>query len=122
MKKIFKTFLVTLVAFACMSLVSCTKSAEQIVDEAEELINDDGTINSENIDKVLNLYEAAIDNMTGLKDKCEEASKNMDFDNPDVKEALQLAAVGEALQTALSNSELTPEQEARIAEINKKLK
>ena len=122
MKKIFKTFLVAFVAFACMSLVSCTKSAEQIVNEADELINDDGTIESKNIDKVLDLYEAAIDRMTGLKDKCEEASKNMDFDNPDVKEALQLAAVGDALQTALSNSELTPEQEARIAEINKKLK
>ena len=68
MKKIFKTFLVAFVAFACMSLVSCTKSAEQIVNEADELINDDGTIESKNIDKVLDLYEAAIDGMTGLKD------------------------------------------------------
>ena len=49
-----------------------------------------------------------------------EASKNMDFDNPDVKEALQLAAVGDALQTALSNSELTPEQEARMKAIQEK--
>ena len=122
MKKLIKSFLMAVIACACLSLASCSKSADQIAKEAEELITTDGSIAPENIDKALDLYEAAADQMISLKDKCEEASKNMDFDNPDVKEALQLAAVGEALQTALSNSELTPEQEARIAEINKKLK
>lgn len=120
MKKLIKSFLMAVIACACLSLASCSKSADQIAKEAEELITADGSIAPENIDKALDLYEAAADQMISLKDKCEEAAKEMDFDNPAMQEALKIAAAGVTLQSGLSNSELTPEQEARMEEIDKK--
>ena len=120
MKKLIKSFLMAVIACACLSLASCSKSADQIAKEAEELITTDGSIAPENIDKALDLYEAAADQMLSLKDKCEEAAKEMDFDNPAMQEALKIAAAGVTLQSGLFNSELTPEQEARMEEIDKK--
>ena len=120
MKKLIKSFLMAVIACACLSLASCSKSADQIAKEAEELITADGSIAPENIDKALDLYEAAADQMLSLKDKCEEAAKEMDFDNPAMQEALKIAAAGVTIQSGLCNSELTPEQEARMREIDKK--
>ncbi|MGN1173347.1 MAG: hypothetical protein ACI4SO_06125 [Muribaculaceae bacterium] len=120
MKKLIKSFLMAVIACACLSLASCSKSADQIAKEAEELITADGSIAPENIDKALDLYEAAADKMKSLEDQCEEAATEIDLDNPAVQEALKIIAVGVVLQSGLSNSELTPEQQARMEEIDKK--
>lgn len=121
MKKLFKTFLLAIVACACFSLVSCSKSAEQIAKEASELVAEDGSIAADNIDDALDLYETACDKVIALEDDIKKAGESLDFSNPVLAEAAQLATAADVISRGLANSQLSPEQQSRKAEIDAKL-
>ena len=123
-KYIFKTCLMAIVACFCLSIASCSKSPEQISKEAHELINDEGAIDPENIDKAIDLYEATVNQVAELTEKlnkAKESGEEISFDNPLLAESIILAEAGESLSKALSNSQFSDEQAKRLDEIESKL-
>ena len=123
-KYIFKTCLMAIVACFCLSIASCSKSPEQISKEAHELINDEGAIDPENIDKAIDLYEATVNQVAELTEKlnkAKESGEEISFDNPLLAESIILADAGGSLSKALSNSQLSDEQAERLDEIESKL-
>ena len=123
-KYIFKTCLMAIVACFCLSIASCSKSPEQISKEANELINDEGAIDPENIDKAIDLYEATVNQVAELTEKlnkAKESGEEISFDNPLLAESIILADAGGSLSKALSNSQLSDEQTKRLDEIESKL-
>lgn len=123
-KYIFKTCLMAIVACFCLSIASCSKSPEQISKEAHELINDEGAIDPENIDKAIDLYEATLNQVAELTEKlnkAKESGEEISFDNPLLAESIILADAGGSLSKALSNSQLSDEQTKRLDEIESKL-
>lgn len=123
-KYIFKTCLMAIVACFCLSIASCSKSPEQISKEAHELINDEGAIDPENIDKAIDLYEATVNQVAELTEKlnkAKESGEEISFDNPLLAESIILAEAGGSLSKALSNSQLSDEQTERLDEIESKL-
>lgn len=123
-KYIFKTCLMAIVACFCLSIASCSKSPEQISKEAHELINDEGAIDPENIDKAIDLYEATVNQVAELTEKlnkAKESGEEISFDNPLLAESIILADAGGSLSKALSNSQLSDEQTERLDEIESKL-
>ena len=123
-KYILKTCLMAIVACFCLSVASCSKSPEQISKEANELINDEGAIDPENIDKAIDLYEATLNQVAELTEKlnkAKESGEEISFDNPLLAESIILADAGGSLSKALSNSQLSDEQTERLDEIESKL-
>ena len=123
-KYIFKTCLMAIVACFCLSIASCSKSPEQISKEAHELINDEGAIDPENIDKAIDLYEATVNQVAELTEKlnkAKESGEEISFDNPLLAESIILADAGGSLSKALSNSQLSDEQTKRLDELESKL-
>ena len=123
-KYILKTCLMAIVACFCLSIASCSKSPEQISKEAHELINDDGTIDPENIDKAIDLYEATVNQVAELTEKlnkAKESGEEFSLDNSLIAESMVLADAGGSLTNALSNSQLSDEQAKRLDEIESKL-
>lgn len=123
-KYIFKTCLMAIVACFCLSVASCSKSPEQISQEANELINDEGAIDPENIDKAIDLYEATVNQVAELTEKlnkAKESGEEISFDNPLLAESIILAEAGGSLSKALSNSQFSDEQAERLDEIESKL-
>ena len=123
-KYILKTCLMAIVACFCLSVASCAKSPDQISKEAHELINDEGAIDPENIDKAIDLYEATVNQVAELTEKlnkAKESGEEISFDNPLLAESIILADAGGSLSKALSNSQLSDEQTKRLDEIESKL-
>lgn len=123
-KYILKTCLMAIVACFCLSLASCSKSPEQISKEANELINDEGAIDPENIDKAIDLYEATVNQVAELTEKlnkAKESGEEISPDNPLITDGIVLATAGASLRDALSNSQFSDEQAKRLDEIESKL-
>ena len=123
-KYIFKTCLMAIVACFCLSIASCSKSPEQISKEAHELINDEGAIDPENIDKAIDLYEATVNQVAELTEKlnkAKESGEEISPDNPLITDGIVLATAGASLRDALSNSQFSDEQAKRLDEIESKL-
>lgn len=123
-KYILKTCLMAIVACFCLSLASCSKSPEQISKEADELINNEGSVSTENIDKALDLYEVAVTKAAELSEKLEESDNSdeeITLDNPLIADAMVLANAGTNLRNALSKSELSEEQSKRLSDIESEL-
>ncbi len=123
-KYILKTCLMAIVACFCLSVASCSKSPEQISKEAHELINDEGAIDPENIDKAIDLYEATVNQVAELTEKlnkAKESGEEISPDNPLITDGIVLATAGASLRDALSNSQFSDEQAKRLDEIESKL-
>ena len=123
-KYILKTCLMAIVACFCLSVASCSKSPEQISKEANELINDEGAIDPENIDKAIDLYEATVNQVAELTEKlnkAKESGEEISPDNPLITDGIVLATAGASLRDALSNSQFSDEQAKRLDEIESKL-
>ena len=123
-KYILKTCLMAIVACFCLSVASCSKSPEQISKEAHELINDEGAIDPENIDKAIDLYEATVNQVAELTEKlnkAKESGEEISPDKPLITDGIVLATAGASLRDALSNSQFSDEQAKRLDEIESKL-
>lgn len=120
-KLLIKTFVMAVVAFACITMASCSKSAEELSNDAKELVKD-GKIAPENVDKALNVYDAVIEKIVSLQEETEDSAKNFEFDSPVFAELKLLKEAGDLLEDGLAAAQLTAEQQARQQEISEKIK
>ena len=125
-KLLFKTFLMAVVACACLSLSSCGKSAEALNAEADDLVTD-GKIDKDKIDDALDLYDDVADKMESMVDDVVDyevkRDGDEDYEDADLEEEVMLVSEAyDKLRSALYDAKLDKDQKKRFKEINKRFK
>lgn len=118
-KLLFKTFLVAIVACVCFSMASCSKSAEDLNKEVNELVKD-GKIDKENIDEAIDLLGQIVDKTIDLAEENKDVKDISDIDADALKDAATLAEAANTLGNALEKSELSAEQQKALQDAFKK--
>lgn len=120
-KLLIKTFLVAIVACACFTLASCSKSAEDLNKEAKALVRADGTIAADDIDDAIDLMQQLADKAKSIQSDVVDATKDRDFDNPVFEEATLVGQAALMLGAALDASNLSAEQTNKLLDVAKSL-
>lgn len=107
--------LLVLVAASALALTACTKSADSLQKEAEEIVTEQGTVPADRFDEAVDLYEEILD-------KAIVAFENINMETGDgMEEATKLANALEIVKTGLektgeSNGDEYDEQYYKIPE------
>ena len=115
-KLLFKTFLVAIVACACFTLASCSKSADDLNNEVKEMVKD-GKIEKENIDDAIDLLGQIVDKAIELAEENKNVEDISDIDADAVKDAVTLAQAANTLGNALEKTELSKDQEEALQDL-----